>query len=155
MFTFYVSNSSKAFGLNVFLIKAVLFFDNGKDLWECTSPLYKLFWFLTLFFKIQQKIFCQCYQNYHKGVYTNPDNSWGVFSDILAAASRLNTLYRLKTLYVRSSRYVRIIKKYFDTYPTFLICLWRHQCQIFTAFCSFYVIKYVESLDFLIEYVSW
>ena len=44
-----------------------------------------------------------------KGRCTPPHKSWGVFSDILATASRLNTLYRRETWYVQSSRNVKII----------------------------------------------
>ena len=45
-----------------------------------------------------------------RGVYT-PHKSRGVFSDILATAIRLNTLYGLETLYVQSPRRVLITKK--------------------------------------------
>ena len=65
-----------------------------------------------------KKIFCKCYQNYlrhiwleffifqmsgrwfpwhPKGVVYNPHKSRGVFSDILATATRLNTSYGLET----------------------------------------------------------
>ena len=79
-----------------------------------------------------KKIFCQCYQNYlrhlwliffifqitgrwfpgtPKGGVHRPYKSRGVFTDILATASRLNTLYGLKTLHVQSSRHVGITQR--------------------------------------------
>ena len=49
-----------------------------------------------------------------RGVYTpfSPIKLEVFFSDILATASRLNTLYGLQTWYVQSSRHVRIIEKF-------------------------------------------
>ena len=40
-------------------------------------------------------------------------NPGGVFSDILATASGLNTLYGIETRYIQSSGHVRIRKKKF------------------------------------------
>ena len=72
-----------------------------------------------------KKIFCQCYQNYlrhlwlkffifqmsgrwfpwhPKGGCTPPINLEVFFSDILATATRLNTLYGLETWYVQSTK---------------------------------------------------
>ena len=73
-----------------------------------------------------------------KGVPTQ-HKSWGVFSDILATASRFNSLYGLEAWYVKSSRYVRIIKKL----STFLTYLWRHHYRIVTSLCSFWL-QYVS-----------
>ena len=47
-----------------------------------------------------------------KVVSVAPQISRGVFSDILATASRLNTLYGIGTLYVQSSRHDSIISKF-------------------------------------------
>ena len=91
------------------------------------------------------------------GVYT-PHKSRGVFSDILAMASRLSTLYGLKTWYVQSSGLVGIMKKvlihiqhfwriYDITNVGFFVILQ------FLATAS--VIKFVGTLEFHIEYVFW
>ena len=83
----------------------------------CTPPFYDLFLFLTSFFKIR-KIFLQVSSKlpqasmikfFHfsdkwkvvsvapqKGLCT-PHKSCNIFSEILATASRLNTLYGLET----------------------------------------------------------
>ena len=113
--------------------------------------------------RYKKYFFCQCYQNYLRrlllrffrwvaggfcctpkrwgrgqGWCTSTPKTWGVFSEILATASRLNTLYGLETLYVQISRHGRIIKS-FEAYPTFLTYSLRHKCRIFTLFCNFWL----------------
>ena len=67
-----------------------------------------------------KKSFCQFYQNYLRHLCLKIfhfSDEWKVvsvapqwfFLDILATASRLNTLYELETLYVQFSRHVGII----------------------------------------------
>ena len=68
----------------------------------CQAPLIRIF-----HFSDRWKVVSVAPQ---RGVY-NPHTSWAVFSDKLATASRLNTLYGLETWYVQSSRSVTIIKK--------------------------------------------
>ena len=53
-----------------------------------------------------------------------PKNREVSFSDIMATASRLSTLYGLETLHEHSSRYFRIIKKVFGISVI---------CDVFTA----------------------
>ena len=101
-----------------------------------------------------KKFFCQCYQNYlrhlwlkfftfqmsgrwfpwHlKGGCTTPHKSCGVFSEILATASRLNTLYGIETWYIQSSRrvlimknFLRHIRHFWRIYDVINVGFWRH-----------------------------
>ena len=103
----------------------------GEGFKRDVHPLYKHFWFLTSFFKIQKdfltelsKLFqASLFQNFYfsdewkvvswhpKGGCTPSIKSLGVFSDILATASKLNTLYELETFHIHSSRHVIYIEK--------------------------------------------
>ena len=70
-------------------------------------------------------------------VYT-PPKSRGVFSDILATANRLNTMYGLQTWYAKSSRQVEITQKvlrhirhFWRIYDVINVGFFRH----FAVFC--------------------
>ena len=116
-----------------------------------------------------QKMFCQFYQNYlkldywlkvfifqmsemwfswqPKGECTPPVNSKVFFSDLLAPASRFNTLHGLENWHVQSSRHFKIMKNVLRHVRQF----WRIYVLQFLATAS--VIKFVETFDFHIEYV--
>ena len=106
-----------------------------------------------------KKIFCQNYQNYFRNLWLKffifqMSGRWfpwqpkggmvytplnlEVFSDILATAGRLNTLYELETFYVQLSRHISYCTN-FEAYLTFDVFI--YQCQIFT-FCSFWLRQY-------------
>ena len=74
-----------------------------KDVLQVLSKLYQTY--LVRIFEMSGWWFLW----HPKGRCTPPHKSWGVFSDILATASRLNTLYGRETWYVQSSRNVKII----------------------------------------------
>ena len=106
-----------------------------------------------------KKIFCQCYQNYlrhlwlkffifqmsgrwfpwhPKGGCTPPHKSRGVFTHILATATRLNTSYGLETLHAQSSRHdgitqkvLRHIRHFWRIYDVINVGFFRH----FAVFC--------------------
>ena len=74
-----------------------------KDVLQVLSKLYQTY--LVRIFEMSGWWFLW----HPKGRCTPPSKSWGVFSDILAMASTLNTLYGRETWYVQSSRNVKII----------------------------------------------
>ena len=87
---------------------------NFFDLWLCSSRFEKDV--LQVLSKLYQTYLVRIFEMsgwwflwHPKGRCTPPHKSWGVFSDILATASRLNTLYGRETWYVQSSRNVKII----------------------------------------------
>ena len=106
----------------------------------------------------KQKNFCKCYQNYLENLRLKffiiqmngrQHKYWGVFSDILAKASRLNTFHGLWTLYVPSSRHLRIIERNLRHI--------HHQCLIFTTLFSFglwLVLMCIKTLNFHIKYLT-
>ena len=67
-----------------------------------------------------------------KGRCTPPHKSWGFFSDILATASRLNTLYGRETWYVQSSRNVKIITNVLR----YILLFYLRLAIILTNFCE-------------------
>ena len=91
------------------------------------QPPVRFFFISDFVLKYTKTIFCKCHQNYlrhlwlklfifqmsgrwfpwHPKWYT-PHKSIGIFTHILATASRLNTLYGLETLHAQSSRHVEI-----------------------------------------------
>ena len=123
-----------------------------------------------------EKDFCHCYQNYLRRLWlkffnfqmsgfrgilkggVHPLKSWGDFSDILATASSINTLYGLETWYVQSSRHIGItqkvlrhIRNFWRIYDVTNVGCFRHFQFLSTA----RIIKSVVTLDFHKEYVFW
>ena len=118
----------------------ILSFQWKKDLWGDVPPL-NIFFISISVLQVARKIFCQCYQNYFQSKFfrwklflwhpkgTPPIDLEVFFSDMLAAACRLNILYGLGNWYRRSSKNCWGIFNTFDVfmissmYPTFYVIL--------------------------------
>ena len=103
-----------------------------KDVLQVLSKLYQTY--LVTIFEMSGWWFLW----HPKGRCTPPHKSWGVFSDILATASRLNTLYGLETLHAQLSRHVEITQKvlrhirhFWRIYDVINVGFFRH----FAVFC--------------------
>ena len=110
---------------------------------------------LIIYESAPRKIFCQCYQKYirhhpsQRGVYTPTHKSRRVFSDILATAIMVNTLYGLETWYVKSFRHIGIIQNVF-----WHLTLTSSMSDVFVILqflVTSSVIEFVETFDFYIH----
>ena len=108
-----------------FFISNFVLQDTKKCFWQCPQH-YLRHLSLTYFTLLMRGRWFSCPS-------INPEV---FFSDILATASRSNTLYGLETLYVQSSRHVRIIEKDLSTSDIFDVIM---TCHIFTSFCSYWL----------------
>ena len=88
------------------------------------------------------------------GVHTPHHESWGVFSDTVAIASKLYTLHELETWYDK----VESLKKFWgisDISDVFMTLSMSDFYVILPFFATASVKKIVETLDFHIRYVFW
>ena len=96
--------------------------------------------------------------DFYDVIKTIQNSVQGIFSEIMATTSRLNTFYRIETSYGHSSRHFRITENVLRHFRRF----WRINDVINVGFlCDFAVFGYdkcqknIDTLDFYLEYVLW
>ena len=149
------TNSRKSISAKISSLESI----NGRRIYGGCTPLLRFFLCLTSFLKIRKRFFASVIkiisgissQNFSffrwvqggfrgtpKGGCTPPINLEMFFSDILATATRLNTLYGTETWYVQSPRRVLIPKKVFRHIRHFDVSMMSSMSD-FSSFCSFWL----------------